>query len=146
MLLTKQPVQQKGQPLFSLDLAVDDGGKAYLGRPVLALGALAVPRQGQLCIRGEIPKEHCSINKTIFVLQNSSMTAIPVFTGRVDQARLDRILYNVADDAVELLVLGDQVTLVPSSIDGSNAVVALVVIKGVAAVQKPYQGREGFLP
>ena len=146
MLLTKQPVQQKGQPLFSLDLAVNDGGKSYLGRPVLVLGALAVPRQGQLCIRGEIPKEHCSINKTIFVLQNSSMTAIPVFTGRVDQARLHRILYNIADDAVELLVLGDQVALVPSAIDGSDAVVALIVIQRIAAVQKPYKGSEGFLP
>ena len=146
MLLTKQPVQQKGQPLFSLDLAVDDGGKANLGRPVLVLGALAVPRQGQLCIRGEIPKEHCSINKTIFVLQNSSMTAIPVFTGKVDQASLYRILYNIADDAVELLVLGDQVALVPPAIDGSDAVVALIVIQRVVWVQKPYQEARGFSP
>lgn len=146
MLLTKQPVQQKGQPLFSLDLSVDDGGKANLGRPVLVLGALAVPRQGQLCIRGEIPKEHCSINKTVFPLQNGGMAAVPILTGRVDQTRLDRILHDVTDDAVELLVLGDQVTLVPSSIDGSDTVVALIVIQRIAAVQKPYKGSEGFLP
>lgn len=145
MLLTKQPVQQKGQPLLSLDLAIDDGGKTDLGRPVLVLGALAVPGQSQLWIRGEIPKEHCSINKTVFVLQNGGMAAVPILTGRVDQARLYRILHDVADDAVELLVLGDQVALVPSAVDGSNAVVALVVIKGVAAVQKPDEGGEGFL-
>jgi len=146
MLLTKQPVQQKGQPLFSLDLAVNDGGKAYLGRPVLVLGALAVPSQSQLWIRGEMKKQRFPINKTLFPLQNSSMTAIPVFTGKVDQASLYRILHNIADDAIELLVLGDQVTLVPSSIDGSNAVVALIVIQRIAAVQKPYKGSEGFLP
>jgi len=60
VLLREQPVQQKGQSLISLDLAFDDGGKAYLGRQVLVLGVLA----GQLCIRGKIPK----INKTVFAL------------------------------------------------------------------------------
>ena len=55
MLLTKQPVQQKGQPLLGLDLAFDDGREADLGRPVLVLSALSVPSQRHLCIRGKIP-------------------------------------------------------------------------------------------
>jgi len=146
MLLTKQPVQKEGQPLLGLDLAVDDGGKADLGRPVLVFGALSVPSQRHLCIRGKIPQQHCSINKTVFVLQNGGMAAVAVLGRRADQARLYRILHDVTDDAVELLVFGDQVVLVPSAVDGPDAVIALVVVEGVAPIQEPHKIREGFLP
>ena len=74
------------------------------------------------------------------------MAAELVLYCRIDYACFDGVLDDIAYCAVELLLLSYEEAFVSVAVDGSDPVVALVVVNAVLPVQIPDQIREGVHP